>query len=279
MVHNKNQLLNQYISKLQLELSICMSAVCKDWQHPLHKRMKNTFYLIKDGTGEIVVNGIVLHPKAGDMVFLPKNAQVSLYTPHENCYEKYWCEFEAYFESINLFEILEIPYCIKVSNFDKIQTLFEKLQLLSEKEDIISALHLKAVLLEIIAFYLEEANDNILFKMDDFSKTVFKYIDENIEKDISVDTLANLVHFHPKYFIKVFKQRVGITPIHYLKTVRIEKSKTLLSCTEQSVGEIAKTVGYTNAKNFSSDFKKITGYLPTEYRKHLKEIRLYKIIT
>ncbi len=88
--HSQNQLLNQYISKLEIRFILIDNGLCPDWSREEHTRMRDCFYLILDGQGKITVNGEEFYPKKDDMVLLPKNSRVSLYSENETCYNKYW---------------------------------------------------------------------------------------------------------------------------------------------------------------------------------------------
>lgn len=79
---------------------------------------------------------------------------------------------------------------------------------------------------------------------------------------------ADLCGFSPGWFLHVFKEHTGLTPLSYIQGLRTAKSKELLSTTELSVGEISEHVGYINPLYFSRVFKAQTGVCPTEYRKN-----------
>ena len=55
--------------------------------------------------------------------------------------------------------------------------------------------------------------------------------------------------------------------IEYLNTIRIERAKFMLSCTEDPIVDIAASVGYNSRQHFSHVFTMITGVSPQEYRK------------
>ena len=66
--HSQNQLLNQYVSKLEIRFILIDNGLCPDWSREEHTRMRDCFYLILDGQGKITVNGKEFYPKKGDMV-------------------------------------------------------------------------------------------------------------------------------------------------------------------------------------------------------------------
>ena len=69
--HSQNQLLNQYISKLEIRFILIDNGLCPDWSREEHTRMRDCFYLILDGQGKITVNGTVAEKFKG-IAILPK---------------------------------------------------------------------------------------------------------------------------------------------------------------------------------------------------------------
>ena len=96
-----------------------------------------------------------------------------------------------------------------------------------------------------------------------------KYIKENYNKDINLDTISGSIHLSKHHFIRIFREAVGISPMKYLLDVRLDAAKELLGKTDLSIKEIAGEVGYENALTFSRVFKNSENISPTEYRKSL----------
>jgi two-component system response regulator YesN len=94
------------------------------------------------------------------------------------------------------------------------------------------------------------------------------FIEEHyMDHDLSMDDVANVVHMSPSYFSIIFKEKIGIAFTDYLINKRIEKAKELMRYTDLRVYEISYKVGYYTAAYFSTAFKKVTGYPPTEYKR------------
>lgn len=93
-----------------------------------------------------------------------------------------------------------------------------------------------------------------------------RYVDENINKELSLVKLADLVYFNPAYLSRLFKQVTGKNLSHYILDRRLEKARQMLESPDMKIHDIAETVGYTTAQNFTRIFKKITGTTPQEYR-------------
>jgi two-component system response regulator YesN len=92
------------------------------------------------------------------------------------------------------------------------------------------------------------------------------YINENYHKDLNLAMVSNEVSLNYFYFSQLFKDTVGENFKDYLKKVRIAKAKELLKMGEHKIYEVGKKVGYTDSKQFTKVFRKVTGISPTEYR-------------
>jgi len=97
-----------------------------------------------------------------------------------------------------------------------------------------------------------------------------KYIEENYNKDLSVDQVSDYICMNPNYFSSLFKAKTGYSITNYLQKIRIEKAKQLLYDPKNKIFEIAEMVGFVNNKYFFKIFKKETGITPCEYRDNRK---------
>lgn len=103
-------------------------------------------------------------------------------------------------------------------------------------------------------------------------KTAVDFIDSHyMEKDISLNTVANVANVSSNHFSALFSQNMGQTFIEYLTTLRMNKAKELLRCTGMRSSEIAGEIGYKDAHYFSYLFKKTQGMTPSDYRKAREE--------
>ena len=67
------------------------------------------------------------------------------------------------------------------------------------------------------------------------------------------------------YFRKLFTQVYGVSPINYVKALRIKKAKEMLRSDYGSLSDVAQSLGYTSLYDFSRDFKKRVGTAPSRY--------------
>jgi AraC-like DNA-binding protein len=82
----------------------------------------------------------------------------------------------------------------------------------------------------------------------------------------TVPSLARLAGLSPTHFSRVFKSSFGTSPIDWLRRERISQAKRRLADTADDIKEIAEQVGYSDRYFFSKDFKKHTGFTPTQFR-------------
>lgn len=82
------------------------------------------------------------------------------------------------------------------------------------------------------------------------------------DQDISLHSVASIVHVSPNHFSTIFSQETGETFIEYLTRVRINTSKELLLTTSHRSADIAYEVGFGDPHYFSYIFKKHTGISP-----------------
>ena len=160
---------------------------------------------------------------------------------------------------------------MNIENANALEGLFQKLIYYYNNTTLISSLYLQAILIQIVAFFLESIPEGeiIINSSSSFStlERVLLYIENNISKDISIKQLAEMTNFHPNYFIRFFKKNTGVSPAHYINKMRMEKAKNLLTLSNKSITHVGEAVGFKDLYHFSRMFKNYTGFSPTEYKK------------
>lgn len=86
---------------------------------------------------------------------------------------------------------------------------------------------------------------------------------------LSVDDLAEAVHYSPAHLSTLFRQETGMTIGDALFRTRLDAAMALLRATREPVSAIAQQTGYTDVQYFSRVFKRFTGITPLEYRKRV----------
>lgn len=91
-------------------------------------------------------------------------------------------------------------------------------------------------------------------------------VDNYSSPKLSLLEIAKSICFSPTYLSTVFSRHCGKGITSYLNEVRIIKACELLLTTDNKVTSIAKQVGFSNSTYFSTQFRKQTGFSPSEYR-------------
>jgi AraC family transcriptional regulator len=98
-------------------------------------------------------------------------------------------------------------------------------------------------------------------------KKVVDYIEDQLDKEISLRDLAALAQLSPFHFSRAFKQSFGEPPHRYHMARRIEHAKTLLKVPARTVTEIALMLGYSETSSFTAAFHRSVGTTPSDYRR------------
>lgn len=149
--------------------------------------------------------------------------------------------------------------------------LFQKLDSLHTKTDVCSAFILNSIILELLSMFLDNSRIGLIHTKVESDK-VNKFINANISNRLSVKMLAQKMNFNEKYFISVFKKHFNTTPAHYIKTLKLEKVKCELLCSNTSIMDICNNIGYSSVQQLSKDFKAYTGLLPSEFKRYFKDL-------
>jgi AraC-like DNA-binding protein len=105
----------------------------------------------------------------------------------------------------------------------------------------------------------------------DFPKT-FMQLEQTLRQNLShqwtVEEMAAVVGMGSTLFNEKVKNYSGFTPINYLINIRISEAIKLLKKKDNSLTDIALDIGFYSSQHFSTTFKKLTGYTPSEFRKN-----------
>lgn len=103
-----------------------------------------------------------------------------------------------------------------------------------------------------------------------------RWIHQHYQKKVEVKALAAMVHMSESSFHRHFRSVTDVSPIQYVKQVRLNHAKRQLLETRQSVKETASAVGYESVSQFSREFKRCFGHAPVNLGRQAKLISLKK---
>lgn len=89
---------------------------------------------------------------------------------------------------------------------------------------------------------------------------------EQYTGQLNLAEIAAILNVHPVTISRYFPVYFDVTLSEYLRNIRVEKALSLIKGTQKSLTEIGLTCGFADQSHFTHTFKKVTGYLPKEYR-------------
>ena len=99
---------------------------------------------------------------------------------------------------------------------------------------------------------------------------IFKHINNNFEKKISLDEIANEASMTVPAFCRYFKKATGKTFTKLVNEYRVVHATKLLSESNSSITDICYECGFNNFSHFNKQFKDLTGKSASQYRSEVK---------
>jgi AraC-like DNA-binding protein/mannose-6-phosphate isomerase-like protein (cupin superfamily) len=97
-------------------------------------------------------------------------------------------------------------------------------------------------------------------------QTICEYLENNYAKVIRLEALSQMTHKSKYQLLRIFTKEKGITPYHYLETIRINEAKSFLEKEIKPI-EVAALTGFSDQSHFTKSFKKRIGLTPKQYMK------------
>lgn len=112
-----------------------------------------------------------------------------------------------------------------------------------------------------------DSNPSGLLNADNPIYPAVRYIENNLNKQISVSELAGICALSESTLRRNFKTFVGMSPIDYINKLKINKAKQLLEFPEVTIASICEQLSFYDASYFYRLFKRHSGMTPVRYRK------------
>jgi AraC-like DNA-binding protein/CheY-like chemotaxis protein len=110
----------------------------------------------------------------------------------------------------------------------------------------------------------------VTLPLPDRLASAISLMERNIVGTLCLDDLAKAGYMSKYHFCRAFKRYLGVSPLQYYTSRRIEKAKEHLREPECTISQAALKTGFNDQSDFCRLFKKVTGITPRSYRKSLK---------
>ena len=229
------------------------------------------FFFVLSGSGKLVYDGTEYSLTTGSCVFIDCRKSYS----HETA-EDLWCLSWVHFNGPTVANIYQkfverggIPAFIP-NNLDIYIKFFDDLYKVASSSSYTRDMEINTSLSTLLCYLMCDSWHPEKVQPGT-KKTVLldikKYLDENYEKKITLDSLSERYFINKYYLVRTFKEQFGISIMDYLLTVRITEAKNLLRFSNMTADEIGLKVGIGDQYYFSRVFKKVEGISIREYRK------------
>ena len=225
------------------------------------------FEYVTKGKGYIECNGRKYTVRAGDFYFLNRRIEPHYYPDPADPYEKIWANIggtflnmmtEAY--HINM-PVLVCRGLDEMQNMQRIHDILRSIQAHGTRDDEAKLMHVLIDIFRDMDNYLcQQAQDDSLLER------ICRYIDRNLAFPISVDSIAQNFYISRSTLFRLFKANYGLSPKTYILKKKTELSCEMLRYQNTGIEEIAATLHFSDAKHFSSTFKRFMNLTPAAYR-------------
>lgn len=96
------------------------------------------------------------------------------------------------------------------------------------------------------------------------------YLNQNLNARVTVESVARRVAMSPSHFAHRFRAVVRMSPMQYLKHLRLQRARLLMLGEGMRAAEVASHVGYSSPSHFTRDFKARFGSPPASYLRQFR---------
>lgn len=180
----------------------------------------------------------------------------------------YQLDYPLKFESLHkkkkdLGKSLKALICLTLDDINNNCTLMNNKQTLFHTENLIISL----ILEEFENNYMAFLNEKYQPCKPKYVQQAQCYIRDNYGSDINIKQLSQEINTTPRSLQMGFKKYLSTTPTNYIKSVRLEIARKILtspSITPPNITSIALSCGFNHLSNFTKQYKQTYGLTPSE---------------
>lgn len=285
--HMGGSLMKEYLSSWNPYIIDCnvTNEQCNYWPagYEFFPRIVRFYEIqfITGGAGKMVIDDKHYELHKGDLFFRKpgmKIKSIAGFYSYNVCFDPVWNESRqhCYHSGIPFWASDEhsmlpddgyfddLPQIYNTARFDELDPLFADIIQSYLADPQTNQPRMRAALLNIMKI-IDEELDGIpyipLEKQDanQYYERVMSckhYIDEHLDRRLSLETLASEFGSSPSFFSRIFKKTLGITPIEYINDSRLTQARELFITTQMNIEQVAAACGFDNISHFYRLFKR-----------------------
>lgn len=213
-----------------------------------------------NGVGHEIKRGCVIVSKPGDMRYSRLHIETDYI--RLDVYSEYMCK---YFDAC--------PNFIKNTDVTRIKWIIDEITEENEKNP--ESLYTLSLIYELLRVVLHTNTQSSGDKVGQIVLETKKYMERNYRQKMRLEDVAGRFNLSPEYFHRLFKKKEGITPMGYLRSIRLNAAKKMLETTGETIERIGELCGFSSSAYFCDFFKKQIGVSPSKFREN--KLKDYKI--
>jgi AraC family transcriptional regulator len=96
---------------------------------------------------------------------------------------------------------------------------------------------------------------------------IVEFMEANIDRNITLDSVASLVKLSPRHFRRVFRASTGVGPSQMFTNIRLEQAARDLRYSRKSITTISLDCGFSQPQHLATAFRRQFGLTPSEFRR------------
>ena len=247
---------------------------CESIPEALSESHCHDFYeilFVVNGSGKYVVEGAEYQVAPRTLMLIRPFAYHHLSLDSSCVYERYLIHFRKSSISPEAQKLLEnmtgqksdsgIYYPPRALS-NTVISVFDRLEVAESLPTEEREAYIKILASELIILLSASLGEKMVYSDDELGARVIRYLNSNIERDISLDKLSKRFFVSKYYLCRAFKKHNGVSVHGYINQKRIMYAKQLIESGETASGAAYK-VGFGDYSAFYRAYVKIVGTSPT----------------
>lgn len=121
--------------------------------------------------------------------------------------------------------------------------------------------------LEVLRRYCRMVGEHRLSTLSGPVRQCCEYMMVRLRGNVSLRELSGVCHLSQHYISDLFRKELGMGAVQYFQDQKLRYARHLVLTTTMSITQIASSLSYPSASNFTQRFRRAYGQPPLEYRK------------
>jgi len=241
------------------------------YRERLHGSDQHILIYCCEGKGTVQIKKEIHSIEPGNFIFIPQGIAHTYSADETNPWTIYWLHFKGSISNsiLKAFKLktnsLKGLVDYQDSRIRLFEDMYSNLEMGYSSDNLCYA---NMCLQHFLSSFIYNDNYNVADKkrsIDTINASI-TYMQEHIDKMISLQAMAQTVNLSASHFSFLFKKKTGFPPIEYFNHLKVQKACQYLLFTDLRIKEIADKLGIEDQYYFSRMFTKLMGISPVGYR-------------